>query len=557
MFRKLVSNLPFSPALVGQLGFYARRLRREEVTRRSGIVMTVLALVIQSLTVFVPSTSANSSHPSDLIRGGVDSISELLKHYDNSNNDFKRIMDYAGITRAELKSMKKTSINSRDHGTGKGQWLSWGRVSRMSAAKGEVKHEVGNSTVYSRPLWRLDTTSWTKKHGSTYTAFVGNSTKMGRFAIILDCGNLVTTKNPPAPVKKTTVCRPGVGVITIKESEKKSTDLPADSPECKPKSASCSNLVVSKIDRTKFNLKASAKADNAKISAYVFTVRKNNASGATAVTKTVQTSALSAETGTIELSEPGNYYMDVVVKTSLGDQKSPNCIYNLTVAPPEKCEFNPSLPKNDPECQPCPGNPQLWVNSPECNPIVVESKSASNLTQGVSDATTVSAEASDRIEYKISITNAGKVPATATFKEELDDVLEYATMQEYGGGTFDQTTKTLTWPTVTLAAGESQTRTFAVTLLPTIPSTARGTSEPTSYDCVMNNTFGDNLQIPVKCDTPKFIEETVSELPKTGPRENLIFAGALLAVVSFFWARSRQLGKEVRLVRKDFSGSTI
>ena len=30
MFRKLVSNLAFSPALVGQLGFYAKRLRKEE-----------------------------------------------------------------------------------------------------------------------------------------------------------------------------------------------------------------------------------------------------------------------------------------------------------------------------------------------------------------------------------------------------------------------------------------------------------------------------------------------------------------------------------------------
>ena len=557
MFRKLVSNLPFSPALVGQLGFYARRLRKEEVTRRTGIIVTVLALVIQSLTVFVPSTSANSSHPSDLIRGGVDSISELLKHYDNSNNDFKKIMDYAGISRAELKSMKKTSINSRERGTGDNQWLSWGRVSRMSAAKGEKKHDIGNTTVYSRPLWRLDTTSWTKQHGSTYTAFVGNSSKMGKFAIILDCGNLVTTKVPPAPVKKVTVCRPGVGVITIKESDKKSSDLPANSNECKPKSAACSNLVINKIDRTKFSLKGSAKADNAKINAYVFTVRKNNASGAVVTTKTVQTSATSAETEAIELKDAGTYYIDVVVKTSLGDQKSPNCAYSLTIAPPEKCEFNPNLPKNDPECKPCPGNPQLWINSPECNPVVVESKTASNLTQGVADATTTAAGASDRIEYKITITNAGKVPASATFKEELDDVLEYATMQEYGGGTFDQTAKTLTWPTVTLAAGEAQTRTFAVTLLPTIPSTARGTSEPSSYDCVMNNTFGDNLQIKVQCDTPKLIEETVSELPKTGPRENLIFAGALLAIVSFFWARSRQLGKEIRLVRKDFSGSTI
>lgn len=560
MFRKLVSNLPFSPALVGQLGFYARRLRKEEVTRRTGLIITVLALIVQSFTVFVPSTSANSSHPSDLIRGGVNSLSELLTAYDKNKQGYRDIMNYAGITRDELKAMKKTSINSRDHGTKDGQWLSWGRVSRMSAAKGETKHNANGQTVYSRPLWRLDKTTYTKKHGSTYTALVGSSKKMGKFAIIMDCGNLVTRKNPPKPEKEkdVTVCRPGVGVITIKESEKKATDKPADSDECKPKVAACSNLVISKIERTKFNLKATASVERgATVTGYVFTVRANNASGAVITTKTVTTSALTAESGVIELNNVGTYYASVTVKTSLGDKTSDNCTGPIVVAPLDKCEVNPSLPKNDPECKPCPGNEQLWINSPECNPVTVENKTASNLTQGLSDASQGTAVASDRIEYKIAVTNAGKVPATASFKEELDDVLEYATLQDMGGGTFDEATKTLTWPTVTLAAGEKQTRTFVVAVLPTIPSTARGTSEPTSYDCVMNNTFGDNVQIPVQCDVPKVIEQTVTELPHTGPRENMLFAGALLVIVSFFWARSRQLGKEVRLVRKEFSAGTI
>ena len=54
MFRRIFSNLSFSPALVGQLGFYAKRLRREEATRRLGLVFTALALVVQSLAVFSP-----------------------------------------------------------------------------------------------------------------------------------------------------------------------------------------------------------------------------------------------------------------------------------------------------------------------------------------------------------------------------------------------------------------------------------------------------------------------------------------------------------------------
>ncbi len=593
MFRKLVSNLPFSPALVGQIGFYAKRLRKEEATRRFGLFMTVLALIVQSFTVFIPSTSANTSHASDLISGGVTSLSGLLAVYDNPNSDYKKIMTYAGITRSEIASMSKKSINSRDYGTTGDQWLSWGRVSRLSAAQGETKHTIdGSTTVYSRPLWRLDTTEWTKVHGSTYVAFVGQSAKMGKFAIILNCGNLVTTKNPPAPVKvtvcrpgvgvitilesekkttdlpadsdkckpKITVCRPGVGVIDIYQSEKKTTDLPADSQECKPKvpSALCHALTITPIERTKFKFAASSKLENgATISKYTFVVRKSNASGEIVLTKTVNSTSATVETEILELKQSGDYYVSVTVATSLGDKTAPNCTGTFKVVPPEKCVVNPNLPATDAECKPCPGNPLLWYKSPECSPVITESKTATNLTQGGGNASAITAVASDRIEYKLTITNAGKVPTTVTFKEELDDVLEYATIQDNGGGTFDQAKKTLTWPSVTLVAGEKQTRTFVVALPATIPTTARGTSEPTSYDCIMNNTFGDNVQIKVQCEAPKIVEQTISELPSTGPRENMIFAVVTLAIVSFFWARSMQLGKEVRLVRKDFSASAI
>jgi uncharacterized repeat protein (TIGR01451 family) len=591
MFRKLVSNLPFSPALVGQLGFYARRLRKEETTRRAGLLVTVLALVMQSMTVFVPSSSANSSSTSDLIYGGVTSMAELLAVYDNPRADYKKIMDYNGITRAELAAATKKSINSRDYGTGTGQWLSWGRNPRLSAAQGEVKHDIDGTVVYSRPLWRLDTTEWTKVHGSTYSAFVGTSAKRGTFAIILDCANLVT-RTVPAPVKitvcrpgvgvisifdyqklatdlpadsdqckpKITVCRPGVGVISIFESEKRSTDLPADSEECKPKVpvATCKDIAEVKIDRTKRNFKAEATAVNgATINAYVFTVRKGSETGSVVKTVTVTTTATSAESGVIDLKDTGEYYVSVVVKTSLGERKSADCATKVTVVPPEVCEVNPNLLKNDPECKPCPANPELWAKSPECSEVTVSTKHAVNLTQNNVDATTITAVAGDRIEYTLTVTNPGKVPANASFVEKLDDVLEYATIQDNGGGSFNADSKVLSWPTVTLKPGEKQTRIFTVLLPATIPATARGTSDTTSYDCIMNNVFGDNIQIKVQCEAPKLVESAVTELPSTGPRENILFAGALLAVVVYFWARSRQLGKEVRLVRKDFSGSAI
>ena len=67
MFRKIVSNLTFSPALVGQLGFYAKRLKKEEATRRIGLIFTALALVVQSFAVFTPPESANAANGNNVV----------------------------------------------------------------------------------------------------------------------------------------------------------------------------------------------------------------------------------------------------------------------------------------------------------------------------------------------------------------------------------------------------------------------------------------------------------------------------------------------------------
>jgi len=71
MFKKIVSNLSFSPALIGQLSFYAKRLKNEEVTRRTAVVFMILAIIVQSMAVFQPPESANASSANDLITGGL------------------------------------------------------------------------------------------------------------------------------------------------------------------------------------------------------------------------------------------------------------------------------------------------------------------------------------------------------------------------------------------------------------------------------------------------------------------------------------------------------
>ncbi len=735
MFRKIVSNLAFSPALVGQLGFYAKRLKKEEATRRLGLVFTALALVVQSLTVFTPPESANAANGSDFIYGGVSSKKAILAEYDKRRSDFKDIMDYAGITRAELANMREGSINSKGQGTGKGSWKTWGRKHVFSAAQGEVKHVVpldtgGSSTVFSKPLWLYDSTPYTIANGSTYAGFVGHSAKRGAFAIMKDCGNLVTTTTPQPDVGAHFIAAscemirgkaiderdrnarikvflyfggpPGQGeksdpiltqasdnTFSVKVPEKykkseKSTKvwgvmvplpgwhdstvqfddtvtIPGGCIKPEPV-ARCEQLTFSRISRTDFKLQAKAFVDNgAKVRGYNFTVTDANKN--VVLSKDIASTESQASSDRLTIPTQGSYTARVTVKTSEGDKTNGNCVATFTIAAPttpdvsidkkvdgvemkavnveqeftyqlvvtntgevnlkntavtdtppngvtllsanvgairnntwqytvpalkigesttitikaivksyvagnlvnNACvnapEVNPGQPTTTDDCD----DATVTVNEPQVNPCadnnpacvqVTESKTGTNLTQGT-DATTIKAQASDRIEYTVYLENVGQLPVTRTISEELSDVLEYSKLIQPGGGNFDETSKVLSWGDITLQPGEKTSRSFVVQVLDTIPTTARGSSEPSSYDCIMTNAFGNTVNIPVACETPKLVEGVTQELPKTGPGENLLFAGMVGTVVTFFWARSRQLGREVKLIRKDFNMGTI
>lgn len=619
MFRKIVSNLAFSPALVGQLGFYAKRLRREETTRRIGLIFTVLALIIQSFAVFSPPESANAASGSDFIPGGVKSVAEYMTYYDRNYNNIKDIYTSLGITRAELASTTTSTVNSKEV-------YSWGMASRFSTAQGErtyqyAKSAGGTGTVYYRPLSLWDSKPYTIANGSTYTAFVGHSAKFGWFAFMKDCGNFTAKRVPPAPPKPSAACQdvtvqrlsltsfrfnaksiatngatvnsytytvknsagkaifvktvktgpvdytqtaPGTYTVSLAintslgqlESSGCKESFPVTPPPAVP-AAACTNLVATISNRTIVQLSGEAVVSGgATVSKYVFTIK--DSSGKVVGTRTVTTNQLKTSADSITLSTAGKYTVSLAVTTSAGVKTSPeNCEANVTIVPPAVCTFNPQLPANSPDCQPCPGDATIWIKDKECEAKVVETKTAANFTQGNVDATTIGAKASDRITYTINVENTGLVETTVPIDEKLDDVLEYATLVDKGGATFNTDTKTLSWPAVKLSPGQKQSRVFVVELASTIPATPQGMSDKTSYDCIMTNTFGNTVDINVDCPAAKQVEQVVTALPTTGPTENMLFAGGVLAIVAYFYARSRQMKKEVRLIRRDLNAGTI
>ena len=390
MFRKLVSNLSFSPALIHEVGFYASRLRKEEATRRLSVFFMVLALIVQSLAVFSPPESANASSEQDLIRGGVVSKDDFLARYDANEANIKDIYTTAGITRAEIDQAGPATVNSKDN------LFVMNRFAEFGASQGEVAFTYRQSltletgTTYMSPLRLRDTSDASKHSGTAYTAWVGQSKTAGWFAILKDCANLATKTLP---------------------------------------------------------------------------------------------------TGTSS-----------VVSATMDQQLS-----------------------------------------------------AINLSQNNAPADSTSAHAGDRISFTISAKNTGSKSQPTPLLVPLGDVLEYAHLTDNGGGLFDVDSKVLSWAPVSLAAQATEKRTFVIQLVDPIPATPVGQSNQTSYDCTLTSAFGTTLNIRVDCPAAKVIESTTSQLPTLGIIGNLIFSNVVAVVVTYFYLRTRQLKKEIRLIRHNLN----
>lgn len=724
MFKKIVSNLPFSPALVDQLGFYVKRLKSEETTRRLGLVFVCLALVVQSLAVFQPPESANASNDADFIKGGAKNVGELLDAYDNNTRNFKDIMSYLGVTRSEISKTKLQAVQV-------GEIHSWGLTPLRSYEQGERQMNIYDNNnnyvrnVYFRPL-KIGT-GCTK---CTRDAWVGSSSTLGWFAIKADCGNLMTKENPiitsvhrcntltvtnidrtsnrftvdyslnHATLKDITytITNSSNKVIDTKTTNSKTLEYTnsqagkykvkatinsfsqgkdvsdtsimcekgfeiKDLPPKPPKPIhTCNSLKVTNVSREKFlfstdytltnailknityairdssNSIIDTKVSHFKISEYTspgpvgkysiqatvnsfadginfsdtssscktnFTVNPEilpesthscNSLNITSLSRTsnrftvkyanknstfkkivyairnsegeiIDTKTSTAGSLDYTLEDTGEYtvqasvYFDVNGKELI--ENGEDCSSNFVVAAekepePEKCIYNPEIISSDPSCLPCPGNDTLWINSQSCIPNINKSKSALNMTQKLVDASTVTANSGDLIKYTLAIENTGiNVANNIEIEEQLSDVVEYSTIIDMGGGTYNAESRTLSWPDISLGPNAKQTREFTIKILDEIPATAQGASYDTSYDCVVTNTFGNSIDINIACPTSKIVEQVAASLPITGPRENIMFAGIVFSIVAYFYARSRQQVKEIKLIRKDVTMGTI
>lgn len=388
MFRKLISNLPYSPTLITEVGFYAKRLREEDVTRRVTVLFVVLTLIMQSLAVFSPPESANASSEQDIIRGGVSSLSDFLIRYDHNEDDIKDIFTTVGITRSEIVTAHQATITTAN------DTYILSRYGQLSANSSEIsltyqRSAGGVGVRYFSPLKSITDTS------QSFSGWTGRSASLGWFGIVQSSGSLAVH-----------------GIPTSLSSQNTSS------------------------------------------------------SGA------------------------------------------------------------------------------------------IESITAQNTTQS-SPSSRVTAQPFDKIIYTLTLSNPHSFSVAGNFSVRINDALEYSTLLDSGGGTVDQANGVLNWPTIELGPGQSQTRTIVVQLMSHIPATPVGTSNPESYDCKITVTFGSVSQTNVSCPVSKGLETALYQLPDIGAGGNVIFMSTLMLIVVFFAFRTRQLKKEIRIIRHNFNTGIV
>jgi len=445
MFEKLLANLPYNPELVHQINFYARRMRREESIRRTGLVFVVLAFLVQFVAFFAPPVTTAAYSNNDMINGGFSSKAQAVAACRNNDKHYQDVLWNFKITCADVANGTTMTLNSTDHD---GQLYSFGWTSygAKNPNNGRSTHEtpftlpkIAGNTIYARLLHSFDTLY----PSSNYQVLRIQASDGTVYWLMYECGNLVSV-GIPTPAKTCTAN----GQVYY-----------AGAAECK----------------------------------------KTTPPPSTTVT---------------------------------------------TPTPP------PTVVTPPPITITTPPTPIRTAN-------IVNSKTAANLTQNISNADGTTAQPSDVITYTLSAQNTGNANATGyVMQEDLTDVLEYADVVDLDGGSLNG--NLLTWPTATIIAGTTLTHKVTVRVKNPVPNTAPPAGNPNSYDHIMTNVYGNAVNIrvatPIAVTT---VAATSTSLPNTGPGAGIILAAAIAIVAGYFFARARLLVHESVLVMQESYSGTL
>lgn len=181
MFKKIVTELIYSPALAGTLGNYIKKVRDERSKRQIGLIFLSLAVFVQIFAILYPPESSNSSNPSAMIDGGIQSIEDYLKYYDQNADGAKDLLSSLDISRTDLENTRPSPLPTSS------QLLYWSTKDdrRPDASRHTFQTTQGKiGTAYYHTL---------PTEAEVVDSYSGTSSSSGKkFAISKLSGNLIT-----------------------------------------------------------------------------------------------------------------------------------------------------------------------------------------------------------------------------------------------------------------------------------------------------------------------------------------------------------------------------
>ncbi len=544
MFKKLLSNLPFNPSLISQVSFYAKRLQKESAIRRMGLVFVSLTLVVQMVAVISPAEASNQCSSNDVVRCGFTSKSQAVQQCNANTQGFRTIVERFGVTCATIAASQTVTVNSY---ASNNKLYSMGR--NPYNKPGEFPFDVpGAGKFYFRPL-----SSW----GNVNYKMLEMRTPDGApFRIMYNCGNIVVERDYQPPAQP----EPEPDLKLAKVNEPKNAVKPGDTIKYTIAFTNTGGTAAffSVNDRLSKDLEyVSSSYSNWKIerdgqatkwfnnTPPFYTFGNTDALG----TPGFITIRAKVKAGTPSGTTVCNtaWLEDVSTQTKQERKWSESTVCNKVVV---ECPEG-TVPQPDGSCKPI-------VKPENKEPVLAIEKMASNLTQNIENANGTTANPGDVIEYKLETKNfgTGEKKDHILEPEDLADVLEYADLDlnSLGDGVFDTDTQSIAWNNpVTIKTDESVVKTFKVTIKDPLPQTPTPEGNPGSYDMVLTNVYGNTVEIKVPGSVAKTTEQVAQTLPNTGPGETLALGGVLVAIVGYFFARSRMMAKEMVIIKEEYT----
>jgi len=157
------------------------------------------------------------------------------------------------------------------------------------------------------------------------------------------------------------------------------------------------------------------------------------------------------------------------------------------------------------------------------------------------DAVFIKSAPGDNIEYKLIAKNISNESVTISPEINIDDILEYATLENYSGATTSGKGKVLNWPTTVIPPHTSLVQSFVIKMKNRTSLVAQGSDNANSYDCELSAYYGTSRSILIRCPLVKNTERLL-HLPSNTLFLIVYWIGFLVSV--YLYAKNILLYKE-------------